>query len=130
LEESGEMRAFEVRLNESPLYTAGIGVEGVMTAVISHVTKRVNAAGRVRNDLALEVGGLISLTREHVRWRSVRLKVGDEVSVRIIDANSVDRPLKRHRDNPATERGLKKNYVRNMAKEWGWTITRKRPRPK
>jgi hypothetical protein len=51
------MRAFEVSLNGKKLCLAGIGDDGVLTAIVDWVT------GRDRADLFLEVGGLVSPTR-------------------------------------------------------------------
>ena len=114
------MRAFQVHLNDVELCTAGIGDGGVLTVILAHI------AGRSRNDLRMDIGGLLSPTQEHVRWRNLRLKVGDEVKVRIIETTVVDKPRKRYARDPAKELKGTKNYVRQKAKELGWGITARR----
>jgi len=116
------MTAFEVRLNGKKLCIAGIGDDGVLTAIVSYVV------GSSRKDLSLSVGGLVSPTREHVHWRDdLGLKVGDEVLLRIAESERVDRPRKRTRQDPIARVKQQKHYVRAMAKKFGWEI---KARPK
>ena len=119
------MRAFEVYRNGKRLCVAGIGENGVLTTIIGHLCKAS------RFDDYLQVGGLDSSTREHVTWMShAKLRVGDEIRVRLIDIKSVDRPRERHRvDTPESMKG-RKLYVRRMAKELGWKITTRRTKSK
>ena len=124
------MRAFRVYVNRTKLCIAGVGNDGVLVVTLNCVTGPDRGTGRERDDLWLDIGGLISTTDEHVRWRSARLKVGDEIRVRIIEADSVDRPRKRERRDPAKELRAKKKYVRNMAKELGWAITARQSKSK
>lgn len=110
------MRAFEVHLNGKRLCVAGIGDSGVLNAMIDHVSIRD------RNECYLRVGGLISPVHEHVRWNGKRLKTGDEVRVRIIEATSVDTPDDRTRQDPQEDVKRQKRYVREMARKFGWKI--------
>ena len=111
------MRAFEVFVNHKRLCSAGIGEDGVLTAIVTFATKKGH-----RDDLELHVGGLISPVRENVTWAHDALKVGDEISVKIVDANTTDPPSRRERDDPADDLKRQKNYVRAMAKKLGWKI--------
>lgn len=73
------MRAFEVHLNGKKLCLAGIGDDGVLDASANWVGSKRGS------DLFLQVGGLISSTKEHVSWvRQRRLHVGDKITVRIV----------------------------------------------
>ena len=111
------MRAFEVYLNKKKLCIAGIGNDGVLDAMVNWVAR----GGR--GDLFLDVGGLVSPAEEFVRWVNQRpLRVGDQVHIKIIEADAVDKPIKRWRPDPAEELKSKKRYVRRMAKELGWKI--------
>jgi len=114
------MRAFEVYLNDERLCLAGIGDDGVLTAIVDYV------AGDGRQELRLQVGGLITPQGEHVRWRNPPLRIGDEVRVKIVESKAVDRPTKRHRRNPAEETKAQKRYVREMAKRFGWKVQTRR----
>jgi hypothetical protein len=111
------MRAFEVSLNGKKLCLAGIGDDGVLSAKVNWVT------GDKASDLFLVVGGLVSPTREHVSWvRQKPLRVGDVIRVKIVETPSTDRPVKKHRIDPAEELRSEKRYVRLMAKRLGWKI--------
>jgi hypothetical protein len=89
------MRAFEVWLNGEKLCLAGIGVDGVLTTI-------VNWAGRQgEGGSFLDVGGLISQTKEHVHWISQKpLTVGDRLQVTIVETDAVDSPIKKYRLDP------------------------------
>jgi len=94
----------------------------VLAAIVSYVVR----SGRKEN-LSLSLGGLVSPTQEHVDWRNLGLKVGDEVLLRIAESESVDRPRKRTREDPTARVKQQKHYVRAMAKKFGWGI---KARPK
>ncbi len=109
------MRAFKVSLNGKKLCLAGVGERGVLTAIVDWV------AGDRGEESSLQVGGLAN--EEHVKWtRQKRLRVGDEIRVRIVEAATVDRPVKKQRIDPTETLRAKKHYVRMMAKELGWKI--------
>ena len=111
--------AFEVYLNSKRLCVAGIGDEGVLSTVVTHVV------GKGRNQVDLNVGGLISPTREFVEWRRQSLRTGDEIRVKIVEATSVDRPKVRRKEDPKQELKKQKRYVRDMARKLGWQVTTK-----
>jgi hypothetical protein len=109
------MKAFQVHLNGKRLCLAGVGTDGVLTAIIDHV------AGK-RNEVHLSVGGLISPTEEHVVWKQLRLKVGDEVLVRVSETAEVDKPKKRYKRDSKQDEKSQKAYVRAAAKKFGWQV--------
>ena len=118
------MVAFKVYLNSKKLCLAGIGDDGVLSAITNWV-----AGGHYKAaDLFLEVGGLISPTREHVNWiKQKPLHVGDEIRVKIVETDSVEGPIERYRADSARDLKNQKAYVRTAAKQLGWTV---RERPK
>ena len=114
------MKAFEVRLNGKLLCVAGIGRDGVLDAIVDYVGDRRGS------ELTVSVGGLITPRNEHVRWvPRKRLRLGDEVRVALVERASVDKPISRHRGDqlPQPSVGDIKRFVRQKAKEFGWTIT-------
>jgi hypothetical protein len=113
------MIAFEVYLNGKKLCLAGVGNNGVLAAITDYVT------GTRPDRLHLHVGGLLSSKDEHVRWRDAKLNLGDEITIRIVETISVDRPRERKRRNPAEEQKLLKQYIRTTAKQLGWRIITK-----
>ena len=89
------MHAFEVSLNGKKLCVAGGGDAGVLTALVNWVGKGGDG------DCGLEVGGLITPSRQHLSWIPSRpLKVEDEVHIRIVETDRVDEPLQK--DAPKT----------------------------
>jgi hypothetical protein len=111
------MRAFEVYLNDNKLCLAGIGDDGVLTAIVNWVT------GHGRAESFLEVGGLDSSKNEHVKWINHKpLRAGDEILIRAVETTLADKPRKRHRIDPAERLRSQKSYVRTMAKQLGWKI--------
>jgi hypothetical protein len=111
------MRTFEVYLNGKRLCLAGIGDDGVLSAIATWVIGK-----RRRGDMRLDVGGLISPIDEHVRWTDRKLRVGDEIKICIRETLSADNPKTRYRRDPNQELNAEKKYVRMMAKKLGWKI--------
>ena len=118
------MRAFEVYSNDKKLCLAGIGDDGVLSAIVSWVGKK--GTGVVH----FEVGGLISPVSEHVRWMTQDVSVGDVITIKIVEASSTDPPSERNMSNPADDLKYQKSYVRAMAKKLGWKILVKTKRSK
>ena len=120
------MPVFRVYLNGKKVSTAGVGELGVLGAHVSWVRRTgehtLTRKGGSVEELTLHVGGLITSTEEHVRWLDRKLKVGDEVSIRVIERAPVDRPRSRERRDRSKELRSQKRYVREMAKRFGWKI--------
>jgi hypothetical protein len=111
------MRAFETFLNGRRLCVAGIDGDSVLTVIIDCARRDGRDA-----ELELNVGGLDSAAREHVTWATTQLQVGDEVQVKVLESVSADEPSIRKRPDPENETEMQRNYVRQMAKKWGWTL--------
>jgi hypothetical protein len=93
------MLCFDVMVNGKRLCRAGVKRAGVLSAIVSWVGGRPNAAskgGRTRRgETKLEVGGLYHVGRTRdvfPDWVSRRLMPGDEVTIRIVKAEGFDRP--------------------------------------
>jgi hypothetical protein len=88
------MLCFEVSLNGSKLCTAGVGGDGVLTAILSWAgSSRPEWSARKPD---LHVGGLVGSV--HVGWlseSSLELEVGDEVSIQVVESEDADEPLRR-----------------------------------
>jgi hypothetical protein len=79
------MRAFEVSVNGRRLTVAGIGERGSLSALVYWNPE--SPAGDY-----LHVSALNIITREHLDWGEVELSTGDEVTIKVIEATSVDPP--------------------------------------
>jgi len=118
------MRAFEIYLNDQKLCLAGIGDNGVLSAIVTCVMNPTNKS------MFVDMGGLISPKGQHVSWiRQLPVAVGDKIQVNVVEEDSVDEPERRDRTNAATEIHAKENYVRKMAKQLGWRLVVPRTKP-
>lgn len=124
------MRAFVLYLNGKKLATAGVGTRGVLSANITWVGRDNPRAGSRRTtrteELSVVLGGLDTTTDEHLRWRQSKLQIGDEVCLKVVEVESVNRPRHRQRRNRTEELRQQKRYVREMARKFGWTIRTRR----
>lgn len=83
---------FEVLLNGDRVCMSGINGEGVLSAIVNYV-KHANEDA----NLEMSVGGLgrfnTSYERpHHADWATPPLKLGDEVTIRLLDAGEFDDP--------------------------------------
>ena len=118
------MRAFKVEVNGKRICVAGVGTNGVLSAI----TNLVGSPAR-RGDLFLDVGGLFSETDEHATWTHLKLKVGDRIVLKVIETDSVDKPRERYLPDSKTNARNQKAYVRAVVKQFGWQLVT-RPRRK
>ena len=93
------MKSFEVTINGKKQCTAGVGQNGVLTAILSFV-KGTRASQETQQDsesesLDIRVGGLANIdpgTSEHLEWLNQELSVGDEVTIKIVEVLECDEP--------------------------------------
>ena len=116
------MRAFQVVLNGKRICLAGIGEDGVLSAIITHVPFRK------RRETRLHVGGLLLPQHEHVRWQQKKLRLGDEVRLRIVEKKSVDAPRTRFKLDPAFETKQQTRQLRLLARKLGYAIRKRSKR--
>lgn len=105
---------FEVRINDGPSTIAGEGDISVLSAVISYVASR--------NELGLQAGGLISRgphDHEHVDWLQRDLRVGDTVTLRIVESDTPSAPVARRRDDPGASERHEREYFEQLKKKYG-----------
>ena len=113
------MRAFDVHVNGKKLCLAGVGIDGAFAAIISHVVDKD------RDGIRVSVGGTRGVTSaldENIQWASRTLKTGDEITLRIVEAESVDRPRTRKQVDHAETRRTNERLCRVLAKTLGWQI--------
>ncbi|WP_437906025.1 hypothetical protein WME95_48730 [Sorangium sp. So ce327] len=86
------MIAFRVSVNGTKICTAGVGPAGVLTITVTRVAGSPDALLR---DGDVWIGGLASDRQEFLVWPSRALRVGDEIGIEVLEADTVDPPLKR-----------------------------------
>jgi hypothetical protein len=89
------VKAFEVFVNGRRVCMAGVGPDGVLSAILDWVGggPRHPAEG----SFDLHVGGLDSRTDEHVDWSVPEVGVGDEVTIRIVETEDIDPEARRRK---------------------------------
>jgi hypothetical protein len=95
------MKCFEVTINGRKLCTAGVE-DGVLTAILSYVKRESVSSdapeaqpGDNTESLDIRVGGLENIEpgiSAHVDWLTQDISIGDEITIKIIDATSCDEP--------------------------------------
>jgi hypothetical protein len=90
------MTVFDVFLNDRKLCRAGVGDDGVLSAIVSWAKLTGEAAARARQyrqpleETRLHVGGLRAAT--HRSWEERMLKHGDRISIVVSDGRTFDPP--------------------------------------
>lgn len=113
------MIAFVISVNGRQVGTIGVGDSGVLSAI-------VRWAGRAGEpgDLGLDIGGLDTRTDEHIRWpHAPEIKLGDTVTIQVIEADTVDTPT--DRKTPAQLREEERAFLTEMEAEHQARIRRK-----
>jgi len=79
---------FEVRINDGPAVVSGRAGISVLSSTLTFISSR--------NELEFRVGGLDSASsrdNEFIEWIRQELKIGDQVSIRIVETNAVSEPI-------------------------------------
>ena len=111
------MTVLDVSVNDRKVCRAGVGRDGVLSAIVNWVKLTGEAAATARRlerpseETRLHVGGLRNDT--HLSWAERHLKVGDRVSVVVAKSGAADPPVRRKRRDPKQEeRQLRAYYLR------------------
>jgi hypothetical protein len=95
------MLCFNVILNGQRVTTAGIDGLGVVSAILTRVSRHWDST-RTRPSISLNVGGLqddVSFT-----WLQRRLRTGDVVTIELREQESADEPHRRTPEQAAKDR--------------------------
>lgn len=93
--------SFEITINDELPLVCGMAAVKILTAMLTYVAER--------EELELQVGGMVE-KGDHASWVDRRLKTGDKVTLRVIDAASPLPPLERHRDPISPEEAERQYY--------------------
>jgi hypothetical protein len=81
------MKAYEVYLNGRHLVTAGVGLNGVLSTIVTWTT--VSPPAREGGEFHFYVGGVDGQTGEHIDWSVPDVGVGDEITIKIIETDQI-----------------------------------------
>jgi hypothetical protein len=118
------MIAFEIYLNGKKICTAGVGDLGVLSTSLAWRGPQPHQKGGkvVPAYLRLDVGGIEDSSAEHLRWLERKIKRGDLVAIKVVEVALADKPRERQRRDPAADLRRQKEYVRRMARQFGWKL--------
>lgn len=119
------MIAFEVFLNRKKLARAGVGSEGVLTAITTWVRHRAPQSGGKRQqsdrDLSFSLAGYQSSNGDvgkHLNWEDRKLKPGDVLTIKVITAARVDEPRRRLGEDPAAVERSQRRYYQRLKRKF------------
>ena len=86
---------FEVRINDGPAVISGRAGISVLSSTLTFISSS--------NALEFRVGGLASASsrdNEFIEWIKQDLKIGDQISIRIVETSAVSPPIGIERQEP------------------------------
>jgi hypothetical protein len=120
------MIALKISHNGNPVCLAGVGDLGVVMSNVTwvHSLNYRTEEGKTteHTELSLHVGGLHTPTNEHRSWAVPEIKVGDSVTIEIVEADEVDAYTASREGGEKRDPEEECEYVRRKASEFGWTV--------
>jgi hypothetical protein len=116
------MTVFDVYLNGRKMCRAGVGEDGVLTAIVTwaHLTgpaaRTARRLGQPAEEAHLQVGGLAGDT--HRRWTARNLKIGDRVTVALVKANAFDAAIREQPRDPHLQARQEERYYRRLKRKY------------
>jgi hypothetical protein len=128
------MLCFDVYVNGRRLCRAGVESGGTSAILHCSAGSRLSAVarGRSRRDqVDLDVGGLFSPRPEEYhfpKWVARRLKLGDEVTIRLVQARKADHPKRTDVETRAWVEERERAYFERLKKKYeGDPVTARDP---
>jgi hypothetical protein len=119
------MIAFDIFLNRKKLARAGVGSDGVLTAIASWVRRRAPERPGKRpqwdRDLSFSIGGYKSTNGdvgEHLKWEDRKLKPGDVLTIKVITTDHVDEPRRRVANDPELEERSQRRVYQRLKRKF------------
>jgi len=119
------MIAFDVFLNRKKLARAGVGSDGVLTAITTWARRRTSRTDRKRSqwdrDLSFSLGGYRRTNGdigEHFKWEDRKLKPGDILTIKVITTERVDEPRRRVAEDPKSIERSQRLYYQHLKRKF------------
>lgn len=123
------MIAFEISIDGQKKCTAGVSGVGVASVIANWVRRasRDPTSGQpipdhFEEELTLDVGGLShdpDGASVHVRWLQQPLKLGQQITLTIVETEEADLPQTRDREDPIRAAQRKREYYERLRREYG-----------
>jgi hypothetical protein len=120
------MLCYQVSLNGRRVCLAGVGDRGVLTGILTWVKReRQDGAEAAHSGVAVEeltvyVGGLANHDEDPVdlEWLRKGLRVGDEVTFKIVDSETCDPPIRSRTDLPEKVEEERRRCYEELKREY------------
>lgn len=109
--------AFEITINNETKIIAGIEEISVLSFVLSYISQEKDSVDRIE----LSVGGLLHHSQhdyEHLDWIKRHLKTGDEITIRVVEACDLTKPISRRRQDPKLVEEARRRYYESLKREY------------
>jgi hypothetical protein len=123
------MIAFEIAIDGQKTCTAGVSEAGVASVIASWVrrpsrdlTSGEPIPGHFEEELTLDVGGLThdpDGASVHVRWIQQPLRLGQQITLAMVETEEADPPRTRDREDPTWAERRKREYYERLKREYG-----------
>ena len=112
--------AFEITINNETKIVAGIEKISVLSFILCY--RKVS--GEKDEDIDntdLSVGGLLHHGQqddEHLDWIKRHLKIGDKITIDLVENSDLTKPISRRRQDPKLVEKAQRIYYENLKKEY------------
>ncbi len=115
------MSSIEVSINSKHHATVSLaGEPGVLSCILNYMNRSTDTGKEDKYHISF--GGIDNSSGDYVDWDRVDLKIGDEVTFKILNNSvAIPKPARRKHNGEKAEYS-KKDYIRQCAKNFGWTI--------
>jgi hypothetical protein len=119
------MSSIRIHINGQPKHTVSLeGHPGVLSCILNHMNRRPEPADghEVKDEYHIAFGGIDNITGDYVDWPRIELIVGDRVELEILESSDSFPPASRRPHDGDAAEYSKKDYIRRMAKQFGWEL--------
>ena len=116
------MSSIRISLNGEHKQTVSLeGHPGVISCIVNYMNRKTEG-GDMEDQYHMSSGGIDNDTGDYVDWPRLEISAGDHIEFEILDATIAQPPASRRPHRGDSEEYSKKDYIRSMAKEFGWEI--------
>jgi hypothetical protein len=119
------MSSIRIHINGQPRHTVSLeGHPGILSCILNHRNRRPEPATgqEAEDEYHISFGGIDSATGDYVDWPRIELIVGDRIELEILESSYPRPPATRRPQGGDAAEYSKKDYIRTMAKQFGWEL--------
>jgi hypothetical protein len=119
------MSSIRISLNGEHQQTISLeGHPGVLSCIVNYMNRRpqVDKDECVEDHYHMSSGGIDNTTGDYVDWPRLELAIGDHLEFEILAASEASPPASRRPHDGDAAEYSKKDYIRSMAKKFGWEV--------